>query len=179
MHILQTLSTPKLVTPHVYSFTKLAVGMECRKRPLFIIITMAAMVTDRLLRFCKRGIIKGHTCGEDRTGDPMLTNTVFHAVHVILSLKLGDHKGLALFLHGCLLKRTLPVVLPVILIQIPIRAFPSPVPAYCRGQSAAGWCCPAAAGGMPAPGTQLWETQGWFGICSLFLLLLVLLLKLF
>ena len=43
-------------------------------------------------------------------------------MHFILILKLGDHEGLALFVHGQLLKRTLLVVLPVILIQIPIRA---------------------------------------------------------
>jgi len=34
--------------------------------------------------------------GADRTGDPILTEAVFHAVHVILSLKLWDHEGLAL-----------------------------------------------------------------------------------
>jgi len=79
------------------------------------------------------------------------TNEVFHAMHVILSLKLGDHEGLALFIHGCLLKKTLLVVLPVILIQIPIHTFLSPVPACCRGQSGTSWCCLAAAGGMPAP----------------------------
>jgi len=65
--------------------------------------------------------------GADRTGDPILTNEVFHAMHIILSLKLGDHEGLALFVHGCLLKRTLLIVLPVILIQIPIHASLSPV----------------------------------------------------
>jgi len=39
-------------------------------------------------------------------------------MHVTLSLKLGDHEGLALFIHDCLLKSTLLVVLPAILIQI-------------------------------------------------------------
>jgi len=68
--------------------------------------------------------------GADRTGDPILTNTVFHAMHVILSLKLGDHKGLALFVHGRLLKRTLFIVLPAILIQTAIHAFLSLVPIY-------------------------------------------------
>jgi len=87
-------------------------------------ITTAAKVTDRSLRSHLQG-------GVDRTGDPILTNEVFHAMHVILSLKLGDHKGLTLFVHGCLLKRTLLVVLPVILIQIPICASQSPVPAHC------------------------------------------------
>jgi len=73
--------------------------------------------------------------GADRAGDPILTDEVFHAMHVILSLKLGDHEGLALFVHGRLLKRTLLVVLPAILSQIPIRAPLSPVPARCRVQS--------------------------------------------
>jgi len=52
-------------------------------------------------------------------------------MYVILGLKLGDHEGLTCFVHGQLLKRTLFVVLPVILIQIPIHAFLSPVPVYC------------------------------------------------
>jgi len=95
----------------------------------------------------------------DRTGDPILANKVFHVMHVILSLKLRDHKGLALFFHGHLLKRTLLIVLPVIPIQIPIRASLSPVPACCRGQSGTAWCCLAAVSGTPVPGTQLWETQ--------------------
>ena len=65
----------------------------------------------------------GSTCrGVDRTGDPMLTNVVFHATHVTLSLELGYHKGLAPFIHGRLLKRTLLLVLPAILIRIPTRA---------------------------------------------------------
>jgi len=55
--------------------------------------------------------------GVDRTGDSTLTSQVFHAMHVALSLKLGDHEGLALFVHGCPLKRTLLVVLPAILIR--------------------------------------------------------------
>jgi len=53
MCILQTLPTPKLITPNVYSYTELTVGKECRKRALFIIITIAAKVTDRLLQFHK------------------------------------------------------------------------------------------------------------------------------
>jgi len=101
--------------------------------------------------------------GLDRTGDPTLTSQVFHAMHVTLSLKLGDHEGLALFIHGHLLKRTLLVVLPAILKQIPIHASLSPVP-ICWGQSGTAWCCPAAAGGTPAPSTQLWETQCRFCI---------------
>jgi len=59
--------------------------------------------------------------GVDRTSDLILIGEVFHAMHVILHLKLGNHKGLALQL----------LVLPVILIQIPIHAFLSPFPAYC------------------------------------------------
>jgi len=102
--------------------------------------------------------------GVDRTGDPILTSEVFPAMHVTLSLKLGDHEGLALFVHVWLLKRTLLVVLPAILIQIPIRASLSPVPACCRGQSGTAWCCLEAADGTPAPGTQLWETQCQFCI---------------
>jgi len=51
-------------------------------------------------------------------------------MHLTLNLNLGDHEGLSLFVLGCLLKRALLIVLPVILIQIPIRAFLSPVPAY-------------------------------------------------
>jgi len=102
--------------------------------------------------------------GADRTGDPILTNTTFHAMHIRLSLKLGDHEGLALFVNGCLLKRTLLLVLPAILIQVLIRAFLSPVPVCCGIQSATSWCCPAAAGGTPAPGTQLWETQCRFSV---------------
>jgi len=54
---------------------------------------------------------------------------------ITLSLKLGDHEGLALFILGCLLKRTLLVVLPEILNHIPIRASLSLVPVCCQGQS--------------------------------------------
>jgi len=89
--------------------------------------------------------------GAGRTGDPIVTYTIFHAMHTRLSLKLGDHSGLALFVHGHLLKRTLFVVLPAILIQILTRASLSPVPVYCRGQSGTAWCCPAAVGGTPTP----------------------------
>jgi len=134
-------SVPKLITPNVYIYTELAVGTEGRKRPLLVIITIAAKVTNRSLRSRKQGV-KG---GADRTGDPVWTNEVFHAVHVILSLKLGDHEGLALFVHGRLLKRTLLLVLPAILIQIPTCAFLSPVPVYWGVQSGTSWCCLAAA----------------------------------
>ena len=89
--------------------------------------------------------------GADRTGDATLTNKVFHAMHVIPSLKLGHHKSLTLFLYGRLLKRTLLVVLPAILIQMSICAFPSLVPVCGRGQSGTAWCYPASAGGMPVP----------------------------
>jgi len=91
----------------------------------------------------------------DRTDDPILTDEVFHAMHIILRLKLGDHEGLALFVHGCLPKRALLIVLPAILIQILTCASLSPVPVCCRGQSRTSWCCLAAAGGMPTPSSQL------------------------
>ena len=109
--------------------------------------------------------------GADRKGDPIRTNAIFHAMHVILSLKLEEHEGLALFIHVRLLKRTLLLVLPAILIQIPIRASLSPVPVYCRGQSRTSRCCPAAAGGTPAPGTQLWETQ--YRFCIFYIISLI------
>jgi len=69
--------------------------------------------------------------GADRTGDPILTNVVFHAMHIILSLELGDHEDLTFFVYGQLLKRTLFVVLPAILIQILICASLSPDPFCC------------------------------------------------
>ena len=53
--------------------------------------------------------------GADWTDDLILTNTVLHAMLVIVSLKLGDHEGLTFFIHVWLLKRTLLVVLPAIL----------------------------------------------------------------
>jgi len=109
--------------------------------------------------------------GEKRTGDPILPNTVFHALHVTLSLKLEDHEGLALFIHGRFLKRTLLVVLPAIPIQIPIRASLSPVPAHCRVQSGTSWCCLAAAGGTTAPGTQLQESQ--YRFCLVYIIYLI------
>jgi len=101
--------------------------------------------------------------GADRTGDPTLTSKVFHAMDITLSLKLGDHEGLALFVHSQLLKRTLLVVLPAILKQIPVRASLSTVP-VCWGQYRTACCCPAADGGMPTPSTQLLETQCQFCI---------------
>jgi len=108
--------------------------------------------------------------GADRTGDPILTNAIFYAMHVILSLKLEDHRDLALFIHGQLLKMTLFVVLPAILIQIPIRASLSPVPVCCWGQSETSWCCLAAAGGTPVPCTQPQETPCQF--CTFYLICL-------
>jgi len=72
----------------------------------------------------------------DKAGDPILTNKVFHTIHIIRSLKLGDHEGLPLFDLGHLMKRTLLTVLPATLIQIPICASLSPVP-VCWG--AGGW----------------------------------------
>ena len=145
------MSAPKLITPNAYSFTELVVGIECRKRPIFIIITIAAKVTDRPFRSHKWGVKGSHLQGgTDRTGDPILTNVVCHATHVVLSLKLEDHEGLSFLVHGQLPKRTLFLILSAILIQIPICAFLSPVPAHCRVQSGTSWCCLAASGGMPA-----------------------------
>jgi len=149
------------------------VGKECRKRPFFTIITIAAKVTDRPFRLQlksrKGSYLRG---GADRTGDPILTSEVFHAMHVMLGLTLGDHEGLALFVYGCLLKRTLLAVLPAILIQILIRVSLSPVPICCRGHSRTAWCCLAAAGGTPVPGTQLRETQCQFCIfCFIYLII--------
>jgi len=52
-------------------------------------------------------------------------------MHAMLSLKLEDLEGLSFFIYGRLLKRTLLIViLPVILIQILINVFLSPVPIY-------------------------------------------------
>jgi len=51
-------------------------------------------------------------------------------MYIILSLKLGDQKGLTVFTNGWLLRRTLLVVLPVILMHIPICAFLSSGPIY-------------------------------------------------
>jgi len=95
----------------------------------------------------------------EQEGDPILTSEVFHAMHVIVILKLGDHGDLALFVHGCLLERTLLVVLPAVLIQIPICASLSPVLVCCQSQSGISWCCPAAAGRTPASSAQLREIQ--------------------
>jgi len=41
-------SIPKLITPEVYNYTELMAGKECRKKPLFIILTIAAKLTDGL-----------------------------------------------------------------------------------------------------------------------------------
>jgi len=38
--------------------------------------------------------------GSARTGEPILTNGIFHAIPIIFSLKLGDHEDLAVFVHG-------------------------------------------------------------------------------
>jgi len=61
-----------------------------QKRPMLIIITIAAKVIDRSRNFCKSGGHKGlHLqAGVDRTDDPIFTNEVFHAIHLIHSLKL-------------------------------------------------------------------------------------------
>jgi len=71
--------------------------------------------------------------------------------YVLLSLKLVDHKGLALFVHDSLLKRTVLLVLPATLIQILIHALLKAVPVYCSVQSRTFWCCLAAAHRTAAP----------------------------
>ena len=78
----------------------------------------------------------------------------------------------SLFIHGWLLKRTLLLILLAILIQILIRAFPSLVPVYWGVQSGTAWCCLAAAGGTPVPGTQLRETQYRFCTFSIISLII-------
>jgi len=59
-------SAPKPVTPNVCSYTELTVGMEGKKRPLFITVT--AKVTNRPRRSSKWGLRMGRTCGEGWTG---------------------------------------------------------------------------------------------------------------
>jgi len=137
-----------LITPNVYSYTELMEGKEHRKRPTFIIITIVAKVTDRR----KGSHLQGWV---DKTGHPLLTNAVFHAMHVILSLKLGDHEGLPVFVHGRLLQRTLLIVLLAILIQILMCAFLSTAESS-PGLHGAAWQLLA---GRQHPGTQLRETQ--------------------
>ena len=56
-----------MITPNVYSYTELTVGMEGRKMLMFVIITIAAKVIDRPVRFHKWGVVKGGTCREGRT----------------------------------------------------------------------------------------------------------------
>jgi len=70
---------------------------------------------------------------------------------VLLSLKLGDQESLGRSVHRQLLKRTLILVLPVILIQIQICAFLNSVPIYWGILSRTSWCCLAVAGGTPVP----------------------------
>jgi len=72
-------------------------------------------------------------------------------MHVILSFKLEDHEGLALLRPWPASEEDPAHCSACTLIQIPIRAFLSPVPIYCRVQSRTSWCCLAAAGGMPGP----------------------------
>ncbi|PKU42461.1 hypothetical protein llap_7219 [Limosa lapponica baueri] len=60
--------------------------------------------------------------GTDRTGDPKLTNRVFHPICITLSIKTEGSKGQLSFFNGQCPRRTLPVRLPLIL----IRAFLTP-----------------------------------------------------
>jgi len=110
------------------------------------------------VRSCKGSYSRG---GADRTNDPILTNTVFYAMHVILSLKLGDHEGLILLRPWLPSEEDLarcPACDPDADSYPCIPEFSSCLP----GQSRTASCCLAAAGGMPAPGTQLRETQDRF-----------------
>ena len=113
--------------------------------------------------------------GADRTGEPILTNKVFHDMHVILSLKLGDGEGLALFVLGHLLKRTLLVVLPMI--------DPDPDSDLCIPGSSSCllprpvWGLPGASWqllvGLQGPGTQLREIQYRYCIfCIVFVIII-------
>ena len=113
--------------------------------------------------------------GADRTSDPILTNAVFHTIHVILNLKLGDHEGLTFFIHGQLVQRALLLVLPAILIQIPIRVFLSPIPVYAEaspGLPVAAWQVLAHNSGKLSVGLVC------FVLFLILLVLLVLLVKL-
>jgi len=135
-----------------------------------MVIIIAAKVINRPLMFCKWSHKGSHLRGGvNSTGDPILTNAVFHAVLVIPSFILGDHEGLAVFVHGRPLKRTLLISLPAILIGFPhlllrpardflvLLGSHSPAPVH------------------PAPGNSV------LVLCILhyFLLLVVLLVKLF
>jgi len=97
-------------------------------------------------------------------------------MHIMLSLKLGYHQVLTLFIHGQLLKRTLVLVLPPFLIRILIRAFLNVFPVYAEsspGLPGATW--PLLAG--PAA-TNPRKLSIGFAYFALFLLLSVLLVKL-
>ena len=135
---------------------------------------MAVKVTNRALRSHKWGAVKGHACRKEWTEQVTQYWPMRYSMPCMQYLVWSwvDHEGLALFIHGWLLKKTLLVVLSAILNQIPIHAFLSPVPIYCGGQSGTSWCCLAAAGGTPVPSTQLQETQHRFCIFSLISLII-------
>ena len=80
LRILQTASAPKLRTPNVCTYTELAVGMEGRKGPVFVVIAIAATVTDRPFRPHQWGVVKGRTRREGRTETPPLAGKLdfFH-----------------------------------------------------------------------------------------------------
>ena len=127
------------------------VRMKCRKSPLFVVIIIAVKVIDRPFKFQKWRSIKGHTCREGRIEEvTQYWPTQCSMQYTSLRLKLGDHEGLSLFVRGSLLKRTLLLVLLVILIQILIHSVLTPVPVYFWGQSGTSWCCLAADGGTLA-----------------------------
>lgn len=62
-----------------------------QKRPTFILVTVAAKVTDTSLVFHSEGVVP--VGKDDTTGNSNLTSEVFYHIHVILSLKLKDRKG--------------------------------------------------------------------------------------
>ena len=138
-----------------------------QKGPMFIIISVAAKVIDRTLMLCKWGVVKDSYLQTrlDRTSDPVFTSEVFHPIQVILSLNLGDHEGFTLFVLRWLLKRTLLIVLPVILIQILIQAFLNPVPIFCWVHPRTSGCLPGSCWHNARPrSTQFWEAQYQFCI---------------
>ena len=163
------LSAPKLVTPDVYSFTELVVGMECRRRPMFIIITIAAKVTGRPFRSRKWEVIEGRTCREGRQNRwPNIDqrNIPCHARHT--QFKVGGSRGSrSVFpwlaseedLTCCPAYDPNPDSYPCIpessshLLLRPVQDFLVLLSTHCHNAS--------------ARGTQLWETQYWFCIFCL------------
>ena len=169
------------LTPTVSSYTELMVGMEGRKRPMFIIIAIAAKVADRPFMSPKWGVVKCHTCREGRQNrgrDIDLHGIPCHKRHT--QFKARGSQGSHSLHPWWLLKRTLLIVLPVILINIPVSAFLNPVSTYCWGQSGTSWRCLATADGTHQPRAPISrKLRISFVYFALLLVLLVLLVKLF